>query len=82
MLNYQHLELCILHFRENHPNSGAHTLLALDLQISRQIVGSVLDDGQPQAGAAQFLGVTFVHPVKPLKYSSQLLLRDADAGIT
>lgn len=39
----------------------------------------MLDDGQPQPGAAA--GMTFIHPVKPLEHPLLRLRRDADAGI-
>ena len=81
MLNRRHLRGFLLRPRENHPDSSAYTLLTLDLQIGFQIIGAVLNDGKTQTGATQLLGVALVHPIKPLEHPTQLLLRDANAGV-
>ena len=41
----------------------------------------VFYDRQPQPRAANGPGTTLIHPVKPLKDSALIPLRDADAGI-
>ena len=42
---------------------------------------AVLDDRQPQAGAAGHLAVALVHAVKPLKHPRLVRGRNANAGI-
>ena len=41
----------------------------------------VLNDGQPQSGAANLLGAAFIHPIKPFKNPLPTFLRYSDAGI-
>ncbi len=42
----------------------------------------VFDDGKPQAGASQFPRAGFIDPIEALEDPTQILLRDADAGIS
>ena len=41
----------------------------------------MLDNGEAQSGAANLLGVAFIHPVKALKNPALMLRRDADTGV-
>ncbi len=42
---------------------------------------AVLDDGEPQSGSADLLGMAFVHAVKALENTLFICLRHADAAV-
>src|SRR2546425_9788660 len=51
------------------------------VHIALHGLNEVLDNGQAQAGAAQFARAGLVDAIEALEYSRQILLRDADAGV-
>src|SRR5438132_7490601 len=51
------------------------------VHIALHGLNEVLDNGQAQAGAAQFARTGLVDAIEALEYSRQILLRNADAGV-
>lgn len=66
---------------EAHGEGGALAGNAVHLHSAVVVEDGVLDDGQPQPGAAGRLGVALVYPVEPLEYAALVLRGDADAGV-
>ena len=73
--------LLLLCLRERHLDGGAAADLALQVDAGVVQQGDMLDDGQPQAGAAGGLAAAFIHAVEPLKHAGLAVLGDADAVI-
>ena len=68
-------------FRERYGDGGADAHGALQRDLGVMALGHVLDDGEPQTGAAGGTAVAFVYPVEPLKDPLLMLRGNADAGV-
>src|SRR5262249_33747600 len=55
--------------------------VALDPDAARVIFHQMFGDGKSQSGAAHFARPGHIHPVKPLKNSRLVRLRDTDSGV-
>src|SRR3954447_2038939 len=61
--------------------AGSFTQLALYRNTSVHVFNGVLDDGEPQSGAADGAGPGFVYAIESLENSGEVLGRDSDAGV-
>ena len=66
---------------KQHGDGRALADLAFQLDAGVVDPGNVLDDGQPQAGAAGGFAPALIHPVKALKHTGLRFFRDADAVV-
>ena len=66
---------------KQHGDGRALADLAFQLDAGVVNPGNVLDDGQPQAGAAGGFAPALIHPVKALKHTGLRFFRDADAVV-
>ena len=67
--------------RQADAKRGTFAKAAVEADGAAEGLGEVLDDGEPQAGAAEFAGAGFVDAIKPLEDAGLVLLGDADAGV-
>ena len=66
---------------ETYLNAGTGSRLAGDINAGLVQKHRVLDNGEPQTGAADFLGAALVYPVEALKDPVSILFWNADACI-
>ena len=67
--------------RQRKPEGGSVVQLAFDFNRAAERVQYVLDDGQPEAGAADGPVPGFVGALEPVEIAGQVFGGNADAGI-
>lgn len=66
---------------KNDGDGGANVHFAFQLDAGVVDAGNVLDNSQPQTGAAGGLAPALIHPVEAFEYAGLRVFRDTDAVI-
>ena len=80
-LSGSYINIYTILFWEVHGNGCALPLHAVQLYRCVVHLGNMLNDGQPQPGAAGLFAAAFVHSKEAFKDTLPVLLRYADAGV-